>query len=121
MSTEKNKAILRKLHEELNKGNIDAYDESFSPDHINRFHGGSKTSAEQKDTWNRGFILRKGDIFIDEMIAEGDRVATWVTVKREGERDKHSCAIYRFSDGKIVESWNMVSIQSEGGPWLPPE
>ena len=121
MSTEKNKAILRKLHEELNKGNIDAYDESFSPDHINRFHGGSKTSAEQKDTWNRGFILRKGDIFIDEMIAEGDRVAAWMTImKIEGKGDKNGCAIYRFSGGKIVESWNMISIQSEGkGAVLP--
>ena len=118
MSAEENKAVIRKLYEELSKGNMDAYDEAFFPDHVHHFHGGTKTSSEQKEAWSR---VIGGGTLVDDMIAEGDRVAAWMTImKIEGKGDKNGCAIFRFSGGKIVESWNMISIQSEGkGAVLP--
>ena len=107
MSVEENKAILKKLFE----GNEDIFDEAFSPSIRHHWSDGKpqvKTFEELKEMY-RSSLGRS--FTIDEMMVEGDRVAIWLTFG-----DKHACFIYRFSDGKIVESWNMVSIQRKGEP-----
>ena len=116
MSVEENKAVLKKFFEESNKGNIDAIDEAHSPDYVHHWHGGTKDFEEVKEM-GRGFL---GTTFsVDDMIAEGDRVALWGTVSREGKDDSHWCWIYRFSGGKIVETWNMISLQGSEKGMLP--
>ena len=113
MSVEENKAILRKLHEELNKGNHDIVDETFSPNAIRHIHEGTKDFKTIKEDAVKRWGPGKGnEAVIDDMIAEGDRVALWGTGRREGKCDLHFCFIVRFSEGKIAETWNMISLQS---------
>ena len=113
MSVEENKAIVKKATEERNKGNADAVREMYAPKVVRHVH--SRTKDYEELTKNLSTEPSDRPIVIDEMIAEGDKVAVWFTrKKREGEGDQHSCYIARIADGKIAEEWNMISIQSEG-------
>ena len=119
MSCEENKAIVRKFLEGIGKGSKDAYDEAFSPDLIHHSHIGDKDFNEFRGPWDRG-AARKAGSSIEDMIAEDDRVAVWSSTKRGSGEDVHTCFIFRISGGKIIESWNMISIQSQEFGWLPP-
>ena len=106
MSVEENKAVLKKLF-----AGEAVFDEVYSPSIRHHWSNGKpqvKTFEEMKEM-NRS---ASGTTFnIDEVMAEDDKVAVWFS-----SDDTHYCAINRFSDGKIVESWNMVSIQRNGEP-----
>ena len=81
----------------------------FTPDFVHHYKGGEKKFGDNSPKPGRTNI-------IDEMIAEGDRVAVWTTSKREGADDGHMCSIWRLSEGKIAESWNMTSLQGHMQP-----
>ena len=114
MSVEENKAILKKYFEEFNKRNIDVVDELVSPDFIRHTgRGGTKTVDLEglKEQFEEIFREEGWICVLDDMIAEGDRIAWWVHYEG-GKYDGHSwCLIDRFYGGKIVESWNMTAIQ----------
>ena len=109
---EENKAIIKRTTEELNQGKRSNLLDLMTPDFVHHHKGGEKDyafykarSESQSDSRpNRQFI-------IDDMIAEGDRVALWLTIKDEGEEDKKGCFMHRFVNGKMAERWNMTSIQ----------
>lgn len=44
-------------------------------------------------------------VSIDDMIAEGDRVAVRLTFHSGGKPTANAMAFYRLSDGKIVDDW----------------
>ena len=119
MSAEENKAIVKKAIEERNKENFDAWREMFAPDFVRHLHEGQRKNLDEV-TANE---LTGWHFTVDDMIAEGDRVAVWGTMKKEGKDDYHWCFILRFSDGKFAEDWNMISIQSGGafGALPPPK
>ena len=48
MSVEENKAILKKLIEELDKGNVDVWDELVSPNAVRHAHDGDKDFKAMK-------------------------------------------------------------------------
>ena len=106
MSVEENKAIVKKIL----AGEVD-FDEAYSPS-IRHHWSNGKPQVETYEETKEMIRSVSGTTFtIDEMMAEGDKVAVWFS-----SDDSHMCFIYRFSDGKIVESWNMVSIQRNGEP-----
>ena len=117
MSAEENKEVIRKFFEELGKGNLDIVDEVYSPNLVRHWHEGTKNfkDIKQQVTKHKGKIT----ISIDEMIAEGDRIASWHTYTRKEDGEKFNmCFIYRFSGGKIAEEWNMLSLQSNEKGYL---
>lgn len=123
--SEENKALVRRWFEEVwNKGRSEAIEEMFAADGI--AHGLSDDSEKlmQGPTDFKPFhaafrgAFPDVDIIVEDLIAEGDKVAARCSV-----RGKHSgdhlgvaasnapveftgIAIVRIKDGKIVEAWN---------------
>ena len=123
--SEDNKALLRRWFDEVwNKGRADAIEEMFDEDGI--AHGLSDDPANPirgpqnfkpfHTTFREAFPNMV--IVIEDMIAEGDKVAARCSVRGRHEGDFlekaatqspvefTGIAIVRIADGKIVEAWN---------------
>lgn len=122
MSTEANKALVRRLYEEgFNTGNIDLADEVFSPGFFD--HGSApglpNTGPESFKQMLRMFRAAFPDMHatIDDMIAEDDKVVTrthWHGTHQGEffgapatgkEFTLTSTDILRIEDGKVAEHW----------------
>jgi steroid delta-isomerase-like uncharacterized protein len=123
--SEENKALVRRWFEEVwNKGRADAIDEMFDENGV--AHGladdpsppikGPREFKPFHTTFREAFPSMT--IVIEDMIAEGDKVAARCSVrgKHEGELmgiaatqapvEFSGMAIVRINNGKIVEAWN---------------
>ena len=119
MSTEENKAIIRRYYDELNRKHFAVYDELIAPEVT---YEGVAVGRE----WLRQFSTMLRTAFPDlritaeEMVAEGDLVATYYTVGGTHRAELQSPAmgrvaptgkvftgkgmdLYRIRDGQIVE------------------
>ncbi len=123
MTTEENKAVLRREVEELynHTGNLDAVEELFSPEYVSH----EPTSGETRGVEGaRQFATTFREAFpdlectIEDMIAEGDKVVMRFrgSGTHEGETEAFGpptgnqmeitgITIKRLSEGKIVEAW----------------
>ncbi len=119
--TEENKALLRRYTDEVvNKGNLDAADEMVAPGYVH--HQPPNPDQHGIDRFKQLVVdLRTAfpdiHVAIDDQIAEGDRVATRITIRGThlgeflgvaptGRKvEMKGIAIDRCSDGKIVEGW----------------
>ena len=125
---EHNKVLVRKIVEEMfNRGNLAVASEIFAPDFVDRGHeqvAGKKDGPEGFAQFVTAVRSALPDLnaTVQYVVAEGDYVAMWNTAtathrgalfgippsnKRISMRDFH---FFRFSQGKIVEHWNSVSI-----------
>ena len=124
MSAEENKAIVRRFVEEVqNRGDLAALDELCAPDFVN--HSAppgvppTREGLEQLTAlFRRAFP--DGQMAIEEMLAEGDRVATRKTFRGTHQGDLMGLPptgrrveiglidIVRVVDGRVVEHWNAV-------------
>jgi steroid delta-isomerase-like uncharacterized protein len=124
-TTAENKRLVQRWFDEVwNKGRAEAIDEMFAEDGV--AHGLSD-DAEHPLRRAAGFkpfhetfrgAFPDIQVIVEDMIAEGDKVAARCTVrgKHEGEQlgiaASHApvnftgVAIVRIRDGKIVEAWN---------------
>src|SRR5918997_3501524 len=127
MSAEENKVVVRRLIEEVyNRGNLDIADELLAPDYVDHtWPPGKYAGREGLKRSVAKQLAASSDLHfsIEEQIAEGDKVVTWVigsgTHDRErfmglaptGERMtmKH-VFISRAVEGKIVEEWGVSDI-----------
>src|ERR687898_3474864 len=127
MSAEENKVVVRRLIEEVyNRGNLDIADELLAPDYVDHTWPPGKYAG--REGLKRSVAKQRAassdlHINIEEQIAEGDKVVSWVissgTHDRErflglaptGERMtmKH-IFISRVVEGKIVEVWGVGDI-----------
>src|ERR687896_1340450 len=127
MSAEENKVVVRRLIEEVyNRGNLDMADELLAPDYVDHTWPPGKYAG--REGLKRSVAKQRAassDLHtnIEEQIAEGDKVVSWVissgTHDRErflglaptGERMtmKH-IFISRVVEGKIVEVWGVGDI-----------
>src|SRR5215208_1136235 len=127
MSAEENKVVVRRLIEEVyNRGDLDIADELLAPDYVDHTWPPGKYAG--REGLKRSVAKQRAassdlHINIEEQIAEGDKVVTWVissgTHDRErflglaptGERItmKH-IFISRVVEGKIVEVWGVGDI-----------
>ncbi len=123
MSTEDNKALIRRFYEEVfNKRNLAALDDFYSPDHIDHtlppgLPVGPEGTKQAIATMLAGFPDLR--ITIEDMIAEWDKVVTRFTthgtqqgalgsVPPTGKRVAVSTiGITRIVGGKIVEDWGL--------------
>jgi predicted ester cyclase len=127
VSAEENKAIFLRFIDELRKGNLSIIDEIcsarfafYSPNWPDWPRG--LDAARRLATLGRS-IYRDVQTTIEDIIAEGDRVAVRWTVRgtyqgeaqtgypEPGERvTMGSMAMYRFVDGKIEEDWGVEAF-----------
>lgn len=136
---EQNKASLRYLLEETDKGNYAAWEEVCSPDYICHFAGFAKPmSLEEHIQANRTFLVAFPDFHheINDMVAEAEKVTARVTLTgtHEGEfmgipptgnKIEYTAFLTaRFSDKRIVELWgmaDMMTLMRQLGMELKPE
>jgi len=124
MSTEENKAVIRRIAEEaMNKGNLAVADELVAPNYV--FHG----AGGQEYKGIEGFkqfvtMMRKAfpdlRMTLEDVVAEGDKVMHIGRIRGtfRGEMmgmaptgktiDITAATLSRFAGGKEVEAWQYV-------------
>ena len=117
MSTEDNKALVRRFYEEfLNGHDVNQAEELFAPNYVLYFPGGPMDHERQKQTLTV-FRAAFPDLHftIEDMFAEGDKVATRFTwrgthqgifqgIPPTGKQVTVSgIALNRIAEGKLVE------------------
>jgi len=123
MSTEENKAIVRRLFEEVfNKGNLAVVDELVAPDMIE--HGNVAKAATGPETVKQVAVFCRTlfpDVHfaLEQMIAEEEKVMAYMTVTGTHQGDligipptgKHVAYLQlhfmRIVDGKMAEHWEI--------------
>jgi steroid delta-isomerase-like uncharacterized protein len=134
MSTEENKAIVRRMTEEFyNQGNIESADQFFAASYVHH----DPASPQVRDLEGlkealRAFLAGCPDLHIttDELVGEGDKVLKRWTyhcthtgdlsgMPPTGNRITMSgLELFRLADGKIAESWlaydNLSLLQQLG-------
>ena len=127
MSTEDNKALVRRLFEEvLNQGNFAVFDELYAPTFI--FHEPAFPQVCTREDDKRWLIESRSafpdiHITIEDLIAEGDQVVVRFTARGTTTRDTvapgphpatskrytvSGIAIARVANGQFVEMWHQV-------------
>jgi steroid delta-isomerase-like uncharacterized protein len=121
MSAEDNKAIVRRLLEEgLNKGDNKVIEELVASNFKSREDESTRTLGVEGYKEEAGIFhtaFPDGRLTIEEMVAEGDNVVTWMwfTGTHEGPLEGipptgrkvkvRDVDLYRLEHGKVVESW----------------
>jgi len=121
MSTDDNKALVRRFYEEIDKGNIDAMDELVAEDYVDHSPppfpvppGREGVKAAFKLFWE----ATPGRHVVEDQVAEGDKVVTRLTaygrhngdlpgIPRTGnDMEMTATVIHRIADGRLVEKWS---------------
>ena len=121
MSNE-NKALVRRLIKEVEKGNVDVIDELLAPDFVD--HDLLPDQEPDRESYKRGIVKDRAafsnlGITIEEQIAEGDKVVTRLTWRGSHDRGKFmdmpptgkkveatAIFIHRISGDKIKDEWS---------------
>jgi len=121
MSTEENKALVRRFYEAIDKGDLDAMDEFVAEDYVDHnpppfpFPPGR---VGLKESFKLFWEATPGHHVIEDQIAEGDKVVTRLTAygKQEGDlpgipatgndMEMTATVIHRIADGRLVEKWS---------------
>jgi predicted SnoaL-like aldol condensation-catalyzing enzyme len=127
MSTEQNKAVVRRFIEQtLNKMDNAFVDELFAPDYVNHLVPGGREGFKQFFPMIRSaFPDLKIDYKIERLMAEGDYVMVRVTTHLANagkEATGSGLGEYRLANGKIVEDWPVngaVELLQQVGVALP--
>jgi predicted ester cyclase len=127
--TEKNKQLIRRLMEEMDKGNLYAVDEVYAADYVDHNPSQIREMLPGIEGIKHAFKLLYAAFpdtahKIEDIVAEGDKVVARISatathtgeifgVKPAGKKvELRSIVIYRIIDGKIVERW--VAQQGPG-------
>jgi predicted ester cyclase len=128
---ERNKAVVRRYYEEaFNRGNLSVVEELLAPGFVSHNAPGPGTTPDRagsRQTIERILASHTGyELRIEDMVAEGDRVATRFTTRGAHISGKEvttpTIVIHRLEDGQIVESWaqaDMLGVLRQMG-LLPP-
>jgi steroid delta-isomerase-like uncharacterized protein len=137
MSAE-NKALVARWFEEVwNKGRSDAIDEMFAADGVSHGLGEDMHGPEEFKSFHAAFRSAFPDVrvHVDELIAEGDRVAYRLTASGTHRGDGLGFAptgravsftamgTARIVNGRIVEGWNVLDrmgMMTQLGVVTPP-
>jgi steroid delta-isomerase-like uncharacterized protein len=122
MSAENKALIVRWFDEVWNQGSTDAIDEMFAPDGVAHGLGPDLRGPAEFKTFHAAFRQAFPDVRVevDEIVAEGDRVAYRLTAVGTHQGDGLGFAATqrparfvvmgsaRIRDGRIVEGWNVI-------------
>ena len=123
MSTEDNKARVRRFYDEVwAKGNLDVADELFADEYERHdFRVGDPTpgpegqkqiaaafrSAFPDLTWHVDFLMEDEDLVAGRWTASGTHRGPWAGVEPTGRSMRFSgINVFRFAGGRVVEVWN---------------
>src|SRR5438105_12157008 len=126
MSSEENKALVRRFYEEIDRGNLASMDELVGEEYLDHNPPPFPGLAPGRDGLKQAFRIfwnaTPGRHEIEDQVAEGDRVVTRLTAygKHEGdlpgaprtgnELKMTAIVIHRISDGKLVEKWSEKDV-----------
>ena len=127
MSTEQNKAVVRRfLDEVLNNQNVALVDELFAPDYVNHLAPGGREGFKQFQTMLlSAFPDLTMHTSMEHLVAEGDYVVARITYRFANagkEATGSDLSEYRLANGKIVEDWppsDSASLLQQVGVTLP--
>jgi steroid delta-isomerase-like uncharacterized protein len=139
VSAEENKAIMRRYFSVFEQGNIDLLDELLAPDYVNHTPATPDLPTGPEGVKGVVNMFRSAmpdlKVVIEDMIAEGDKVATRYTLEgtHEGELfgvpptgqrlSIKSFTVERVSDGKIRDHWRVsdnLDMMQQLGIFPPP-
>jgi predicted ester cyclase len=122
MSTEGNKALVRRFYEEIDRGNLAAMDELVAENYIDHspppFPGLAPGRAGLKQAFEIFWVATPGRHEIEDQLAEGDKVVTRIRVTGTHEADlpgitktgnkleTTATVTHRVEDGKLAEKWS---------------
>jgi predicted ester cyclase len=124
-----NKAVVQRFFAAFNDQTPDVFDEIISPDYVDYGHTppGRGPQGARDDYNGAGSAVSKIEYVIDDMIAEGDRVATrWTATITQAGGDEGRPAsdrpltatgisIYVLANGQITETRHEVDIPEQLG------
>ena len=124
MSTEENKALLRRTYEAVNQRDLTAFFEQFTPDFVLRNGSMTIQGLEAFKQIETMLLTALPDIHytVEDLVAERDKVAVRLTVTGTHRgaflgippTDKHTTvtesAISRIVGGKIAEHWSETDM-----------
>ena len=114
MSVEKNKAVVRRAYEEVNRGNLDAASEYVAPDMARNGEPAGREADKRRD---EALLAAFPDLHydIEDLVAEGDTVvARWrMTGTHEGDLAGPTMSVP--PSGKRIDLWGMSLCRIEGG------
>jgi predicted SnoaL-like aldol condensation-catalyzing enzyme len=127
MSTEQNKAVVRRFIEEiLTKQNAVLVDELLAPNYVNHLVPGGREGFKQfLPMLSSAFPDLKIHYSVEHLVSEGDYVVVRLTyhVTNAGKEATGSdLSEYRVANGKIVEDWppsGMAALLQQVGVTLP--
>jgi predicted SnoaL-like aldol condensation-catalyzing enzyme len=127
MSTEQNKAVVRRFIEQtLNSLDAALVDELFAPDYVNHLVPGGREGFKQFFPMLRSaFPDLKWHFSVERLMAEGDYVmvrATMHVTNAGKEATGSGMAEFRIANGKIVEDWpisEVAGLMQQVGVTLP--
>jgi DNA-binding SARP family transcriptional activator/predicted ester cyclase len=118
----RNKALVRRFYEEIDKGNLDAMDELVAEDYVDHsppaFPGLGSGREGFKNSFKLFLEATPGYHKIEDQIAEGDKVVTRLRaygthagdlpgIPRTGNKlTVTAIVIHRIANGKLVEKWS---------------
>src|SRR5215212_7080522 len=124
MSAEENKTTMRRYLDVFEEGNIDLLDELLAPDYVNHTPATPDLPTGPEGVKGVVSMFRGGmpdlRVMVEDMIAEGDKVATRYTLEgtHEGELfgipptgqrlSIKSMTVERVSEGKIRDHWRVT-------------
>jgi steroid delta-isomerase-like uncharacterized protein len=129
---ERNKAMARRVFDEiLNEGRYEVFDQIYAEDFVKHVDRQSETLAEEIED-ARSMRVSSSDLVmtVDQMIAEGDKVAVLYTGRGTSTGPfagmpatgrsyvVSGMTVYRFAGGRIAEEWttyNMLDILRQLG------
>jgi len=127
MSTEQNKAVVRRfITETLDGGNVDVIDELFAPNYVNRAMGGMDVAGFKATLAAMAAAIPGRTFEIADLVAEGDAVVarfTWAYTLAGGEKiSGRGLTYYGLANGKITEDDPITTpdLMQTLGPLLAP-
>ena len=120
--SEENKALVRRLIKEVEKGNLNVVDEVLAPDFVD--HDLLPDQEPDREGYKRGLFEDRAafsnfDISIEDQVAEGDKVVTRLTWRGTHDRgpfmgmppngkkvEVTAIFIHRIAGGKVKEEWS---------------
>lgn len=122
MSTESNKAAVRRYRDALNAGDLDEAMAAFAPNAVVHSSGApNPLTLEEFKHFGRAMLsaFSGGTSTVEDVIAEGNKVVTRITYRGTHTGDMMGIPptgrsvtvaetiIDQFADGRIVESWRL--------------
>jgi ketosteroid isomerase-like protein len=117
MGVKENKELIRRAYDKLNQGDMDAFFNLCTPDYVEHLTD-RDMNLEQSRQFEANWLNESINLnaTINNMVAEGDKVAllvTWRwTQKDTGKKIEMTNAnIFRIANGKFAEVWNVTDIR----------